>query len=34
MKCYRKDYVIKEQGIGSLKGEKDFLEDISHPFII
>ncbi len=34
MKCYRKDYAIKQELDGSLKGEKDFLEDISHPFII
>lgn len=34
MKCIRKDVVIENQQMDSLKLEKDILFNINHPFIV
>jgi len=34
MKCIHKDIILKNELVESVKGEKDLLEDVDHPFII
>ena len=34
MKCIRKDVVIKNESMDSLKLEKEILYEVNHPFIV
>jgi hypothetical protein len=34
MKCIRKDVILQNENMDSLKLEKEILYDVNHPFIV